>query len=247
MSWCIRLLVAALTCAAFASVPAPAAETESAGAAPAPAAGAGDPYAAWMQGRPQEAIPALLGQAEADQRWTSWYDCGLAAAAAGDPRAAAWLLTAHHRAPARGEPLVALRALDEGAGAALPVQWCERLGPAAALGAGWPEVALLGLLGLGLGWALAAPRRRRPGALAALAALVLVAPGLSAAWHDRRDGLVAALRDTSLVDSTGAPVAPIAGGTLLRRAPIPPWSGRVLVTAADGQRGWLPLVDIGGE
>jgi hypothetical protein len=204
-----------------------------------------DPYTAWMQGRPQEAIPALLTRAEADDRWSSWYDCGLAAGAANDDRAAAWLLAAHHRAPLRAEPLAALRALE--ADAVIAPEWSERLGPGTIPATGWILVAVLAIGGLGLGWAVAGTRRRGLGITVAVVAAVAVAPGMVAAWHDGHDGLVAALRDTSLVDSVGSPQAPISGGTVLTREDAAPLGDRILVHDANGHRGWIPQVDVSGE
>ena len=204
-----------------------------------------DPYTAWMQGRPQEAIPALLARADSDDRWSSWYDCGLAAGAAGDDRGAAWLLAAHHRAPLRAEPLAALRALD--ADIVIAPEWSERLGPATLPATGWILVAVLAIGGLGLGWAVAGTRRRGLGVTVAVVAAVVVAPGMVAAWHDGHDGLVAALRDTSLVDSVGTPQAPISGGTVLTREDAAPLGDRILVHDANGHRGWIPQVDVSGS
>jgi GNAT superfamily N-acetyltransferase len=213
----------------------------------APAFATADPYATWMQGRPQEAIPALVAQAQSDDRWSSWYDAGLAAAAAGDDRAAAFLLAAHHRAPQRPEPLAALHAYLGADAAALPATWCDRLGPALLPGTGWCLVILLALGGAGLGWAALAPRRRAAGLAVALVAAAAVAPGLAASAHDRRDHLVATLRDTGLVDSTGSPQARVPAGSVLVREDARPWSGRLLVHGADGLRGWLPQEDVGGD
>ncbi len=204
------------------------------------AAAPSDPYAAWMQGRPAEAVPALYARARDSRDWSAWYDCGLAATAAGDAgHAVAWLLAAHRFAPAQAEPLQALRT----AGAAMPATWCEHLGPAGWPGRGWSGVALLGASGLLGGWWLTSRARRRWMLnLGGLAALVS-APGAAAAWHDARAPFMAITQDTALVDSTGAAVTPVRAGMLVRREPQPPWNGRALVVLEDGRRGYVPLSD----
>ncbi len=204
------------------------------------ARGAEDPYLLWSHGRPQEAIPALLLQAQGSDRWDAWLDLGLAAAAAGDRgRAAVWLVASRARAPERDEPRAALRAL----GAELPPSWHSRCGPLAWPGSGWPRVALLGLVGMALGYALVARQGRAPGLLVALLGALALAPGLCARILDGRLALVAAVRDTQLLDSTGSPAGAVAGGTVAVQESRTPWSGRLQVALPDGRRGYLAIVD----
>jgi hypothetical protein len=205
-----------------------------------PAWGAEDPYQLWSHGRPQEAIPALLVQAQDSDRWDAWLDLGLAAAAAGDRgRAAAWLVAAHARAPERDEPRAALRAL----GSELPPSWFARCGPLAWPGCGWSAVALLGLSGSALGFALAAKRGRAVGLVVALLGALAVAPGLCARLLDGRLALVAVVHDTQLLDSTGSPTGAVSGGTVAVQDSQTPWSGRWRVTLPDGRRGYLAISD----
>lgn len=205
-----------------------------AGTAPLAAA---DPYAAWHQGRPAESVPLLRERAETGG-WAAWFDCGLAAAEAGDRgSAAAWLLEAHRRAPWRREPRQALRVL----GADLPATWCERLGGVAWPGTGWTGVLLLAGAGASLGWWL--PRRRQAWLpLAAGAAIVVALPGATAAWLDARVPLAAVIRDSALHDSAGVRIATVAAGTLARIEVGDDWQGRVLVRVREA-RGWLPRAD----
>jgi hypothetical protein len=204
------------------------------------ARGADDPYQLWSHGRPLDAIPALLLQAQGSDRWDAWLDLGLAAAAGGERgRAAAWLVAARARAPERDEPRAALRAL----GIELPPSWHSRCGPLAWPGSGWPGVVLLGLIGIALGHAVAAPRGRAAGLLVALLGAMAVAPGLGARILDGRLALVAVVRDTQLLDSTGSPAGAVAGGTVAVQESATPWSGRLRVTLADGRRGYLAIAD----
>jgi hypothetical protein len=204
------------------------------------ATAADDPYAPWMQGRPQDAIAGLLASARASGAWSAWYDCALAAQATGDPgKAHAWLLEAHRQAPARPEPLAALRA----DGGAVPPTWIERLGPIAAPGCGWTGVALLAGAGALLGW-WCCSRRRRGGVIASgLVLLAAAAPGAIASWIDAREPLLAVVRDTHLVDSTGATTVAVASGTVVVGERQPPWNGRVLVRTPEGARGYLSLAE----
>jgi hypothetical protein len=204
-------------------------------------AAADDPYAPWMQGRPLEAIALLHARAAGGRDWAAWYDCALAAEAGGERgRAAAWLLEAHRLAPDRTEPL---RALREG-GAPLPTTWCERIGPLAWIGAGWRGVAVLGLSGLSLGWWLG--RRGGTGtAFAGFALLAIGAPGAVAAWRDAHEPLLAVVRETALLDSTGGAIGELPPGAIGWRGPQPPWVGRVLVTLPDGKQGYVSLADAG--
>lgn len=208
------------------------------------AGSAEDPYQLWSHGRPQEAIPALLRQAQASDRWDAWLDLGLAAAAAGDRgRAAAWLVTARARAPERDEPRAALRAL----GAELPPSWPSRCGPLAWPGSGWPGVVGLGLIGTALGYAALARRGRGAGLMVALLGALAVAPGLCARILEGRLALVAAVRDTQLLDSTGSPIGAVGSGTVARQESPTPWSGRLRVALADGRRGYLAIADTRAE
>ncbi len=201
---------------------------------------ADDPYQLWSHNRPQDAIPALFQQAQASDRWDAWLDLGLAAAAAGERgRAAVWLVTAHSRAPEREEPRAALRAL----GTELPPSWHARCGPVAWPGSGWTGVALLGLAGGALGYALVARQARRAALLAAALAALGAAPGMIARILDSRVDLVAAVRDTQLLDSTGTPTGAVAAGTVAVSDRAAPWAGRLRVTLPDGRRGYLALSD----
>ena len=205
---------------------------------PHPAQGADDPYAAWMQGRPAESVTDLLEQASLHQRWSDWYDCGLAAAAAGERGLASYgLVRAHALEPQRQEPLEALRSQ----GITLPPGWCERLGVLAIPGAGWLGGALVLVAGLVLGLRMTRPLPR--GLLTAgVVCLVVAAPGAIGTWHDAANPFLAVVSDTALLDSTGAVLSPVPAGMVVRQEDARPWDGRVLVLV-DGRRGWIPLVD----
>jgi hypothetical protein len=199
-----------------------------------------DPYQEWSHGHPQEALPGLLARAQASDRWDAWLDAGLAAAAANDRgRAAAWLLMARERAPERDEPRDALRALD----LSVPPTWFSTLGPLTWPGCGWPGALLAALMGLALGYACVARRHRGRAVATAVACALLVAPGQIALEHERRIALVAAIRDTRLLDSVGNPGLAVACGTIAVREPQDPWAGRLLVTLPGGARGYLPIAD----
>jgi len=203
-----------------------------------PAAGADDPYAAWMQGRPAESVTGLLEQASLHDRWSDWYDCALAAAAAGQRGLASYgLLRAHTLDPQRSEPLDALRSQ----GITLPARWSERLGVLTLPGSGWLGGALLLVAGTLLGLRLARPLPSRLVA-AGLVCLAVAAPGTICTWHDAANPFLAVVTDTSLLDSTGAELSPVAAGTVVRQEDGRPWDGRVLVLV-DGRRGWIPVVD----
>ncbi|MBA2480253.1 MAG: hypothetical protein H0V44_06300 [Planctomycetes bacterium] len=199
-----------------------------------------DAYAPWMQGRPHDAIAGLQRAARSGGGWGAWFDCALAARAAGDNgRAQACLLEAHRLAPARAEPLAALRL----GGATIAPTWCERAGPIAWAGSGWPGVAMLAIAGACLGWWCCSRRRRN--AIATLGAILVTAcaPGAIAVWLDAHAPLIAVVRDTHLVDSTGAATSPVEAGTVLTREGQRVWNGRVLVQAPDGARGFVSLAD----
>jgi hypothetical protein len=201
---------------------------------------AADPYADWSQGRPAEAVAALLAQAQTTGRWDHWLDAGLAnAAASRRGEALACLTLAHGSAPERAEPRDALRAL----GAPLATTWCERAGPIGLPGYGWQGVAILALAGLALGLGLC-QTRQRPILLASAGFLILVAaPGLVAVRRDRAQGLACTVRDTQALDSTGAPLRSLAEGTLLR-ASGKTWAQRSAVILPDGQVSWVPTADL---
>ncbi len=199
-----------------------------------------DPYAAWRQGRADDAARGLQERARQTQEWTAWYDAGLAAAEAGDAgSAAACLLAAHRAAPERTEPLQLLR-LE---GAKLATTWCEWIGPLALL-RGWWACLIAALGGSLLGVAAAGridPVWARAGALALLIALV---PAL-AAWHDGRTAWAATLRPTSLRDSAGASVALLPAGTVLHQEAGAAAQALALVELADGRRGLVAADDLG--
>lgn len=205
------------------------------------ALGAADPYDAWAQGRPAEAVVPLVATAAASDHWDAWLDAGLAAAAAGQRgEALACLARAHQRAPARSEPRDGMRAL----GAALPTTWCERAGPLALPGLGWTGVVLLACAGLALGggWGL----RRGRGLVLTLGLLALFAalPGALAQVLDRRDDWVATVRDTQALDSTGAPQQALPAGSLLRLDDGRTWGQRSLVILPDGGSAWVASRDL---
>ena len=201
---------------------------------------ADDPYAAWGHGRPQDALPALHQQALASERWDAWFDLGLAALAAGrHGEGTAWLLAAHQRAPERPEPRQALRV----AKVTVPPGWLDHLGPLAAPGTGWSGLVLLTLAGLALGYALCARHRRMWPAFAGTALLLAALPGRIAWEHDHARLLVATVHDSQLYDSSGRPIAAVAEGTVLEQESSQLWAERILVHAADGQRGHLPVAD----
>ncbi len=202
---------------------------------------AADPYDAWAQGRPGEAVAPLLAVARDSDRWDAWLDAGLAAAAA-DQRgpALACLARAHHLAPERAEPRDAMRAL----GADLPTTWCERAGPIGLPGTGWSGVALCALAGLLLGGCWLLRRGRLLAAFAGASLLVVSAPGLAAMWLDRGQERLCAVRDTHALDSTGSPQQAIAAGTMLLRSGDTVWAQRVLVRLPDGSQAWVAQADI---
>lgn len=202
---------------------------------------AADPYAAWAQGRPAEAVQGLIAIANAEQRWDAWLDAGLAAAAADDRgRAVACLVQAHGLAPERAQPRDALRALA----APLPTTWCERAGPLVIPGTGWSGVVILGVAGLAIG--AAAGLRRSRGWLLTLGigGMLVATPGLLATWLDGRITWVATVRDTQALDSTGTPQRALATGTLLQRAATATWSNRVLIRFDDGSLAYVAEVDL---
>lgn len=202
---------------------------------------AGDPYDAWAQGRPQEAVQPLLAEARAGGRWDVWFDAGLAAAAASDRgTAVACLAQAMRLAPERPEPREALRSLD----VALPTGWGDRAGPLALPGSGWSGVILLGAAGLLLGLALTL-RRGRVACLALAGMAVFVAlPGQAAGWLDGRRTWLGTVRDCSALDSTGTPLRALPAGSLVEQAADGLWAGRVLVRLGDGTMAYLAHSDV---
>ena len=200
-----------------------------------------DPYAAWAQGRPQEAITALGAVARTTNRWDAWMDLGLAHANAGETgKAAAAFIVAHRSAAERPEPVAALRSL----GATPPVTWIERLGPAALPGVGWQGVGLGILAGLGLGWAALGTRRRTAAAVIGTIALVGVLPGQIALRLDSAEPWAATLHESRLYDSAGNPGNPLPAATLVWRLGEA-WSGRIPIELTDGRRGFVPAGDLG--
>ncbi len=200
-----------------------------------------DSYAAWAQGRPQEAIAALGAVARTTNRWDAWMDLGLAHANAGDAgQAAVAFIVAHRTAAERPEPLAALRTV----GATPPVTWIERLGPAAWPGVGWPGIGLAIVAGLGLGWAALGTRRRGLTAVIGTIALVGVLPGQIALRLDAAEPWATTLHECRLYDSAGNPGNPLPTATLVRRRGEA-WSGRIPVELIDGRRGFVPTGDLG--
>ena len=198
-----------------------------------------DPYAAWAQGRPADAVPALI--ANAGDHWDRWYDAGLAAAAAEDRgRAVACLARAMTLAPEEADPRHALRAL----GVDVPASWHERAGPLALAGQGWSAVIVLTLAGLALGWAVAGRRGQRI-AWGGFAVLTLAAaPGLASSVLDSRDTWAGVVRATQLLDHAGVPQMPLEAGSLVRLPTREGWAGRVVVRLRDGREGFVPAVDV---
>jgi hypothetical protein len=203
-------------------------------------AAAADPYDAWVQGRPAEALAPLIAAAQASGRWDAWLDAGLAAAAA-DQRgeALACLAQAHRRAPERSEPLNAMRAL----GAAVPTTWCERAGPLAIPGAGWTGIIVLLATGVCLGAGGARGRARWPLLAGGTLLLFIALPGAVAPHIDRAAGLCATVRDTAVMDSAGVPGRALPAGSLVRRTGSA-WADRSLVQLPDGSHGWLADSDL---
>ncbi len=190
-----------------------------------------DLYGPWSQGRPAESLDLLLGRAKTTDRWDAWYDAGLAAAAAGDKgQAVSCLVTAHRRNPAAAEPRDALRALD----VPLPATWVERAGPLGIPGSGWAGVVLFAVAGSLIGFG--AIRWRKKGLFIAGAGVALLAaPGVFAALRDADVPWATVVHDTQALDSTGAPVGPLAAGTLVRQEQTEPWAGRTVVRLLDGK------------
>jgi len=204
------------------------------------AAVAADPYAAWQQGRPAEAIPVLTAQAEASDSMAAWYDLGLAQHAAGDQGAAvASLLHAHRRAPLDARPRDALRQI----GCPLPATWADHLGPVALPARGWPGLLLAVLAGSLLALALTQRRARGWSVGGGIIAAWLLAPGLVAAWLDGRRAWAATLADSALHDSRGLPQRSLSAGTLVEQTGV---SGvHAIVRLPDGSVGLVPLGDLG--
>lgn len=200
---------------------------------------AADPYDTWAQGRPAEAMPGLIANAQAEQRWDAWLDAGLAAAASSDRgRAIACLARAHNLAPERAEPRDALRVLA----APLPTTWCERAGPLIIPGVGWGGIVILGLAGLALGCAMVL--RRGWLMTAGLMGLILALPGVIAPWLDGRSSWEATVRDTQALDSTGTPQHALGAGSLLQRAATGTWANRILVHLDDGSLAYVAATDV---
>lgn len=200
-----------------------------------------DPYAAWANGRPTDAIPALYQQAQASDRWDAWYDCGLAAGAAGDKgRAAVWLLAAHHRAPERAEPRHALIIN----GTPLPASWLDKIGPVALPGLGIPGVIVLLCAGLSIGWACTGRRGRGWTAVVGTLLVLITVPGIVGMILDGHTHYAAAVRDTHLLDSSGNPVVALPAGTIVIQHPGEAWAGRLVVSIPNGQRGLIAQSDI---
>jgi hypothetical protein len=214
-----------------------AAPSTAASSAPAPTdvVPTSDPYAAWSQGRPSDSLQQLVARAKDTDHWDAWYDAGLAAHAAGDKgQAAAFLLRAHKRNPVADGPRVALRQMD----VPLPETWVERAGPLGLPGRGWLGVGLSALAGLALGYGVARwqnGRFKRRGLLVVgIAVALAIAPGVLAIVSDARQPWVAVIHDTQAMDSTGAPLRPLAAGTLVRREQENAWAGRDVVRLLDG-------------
>lgn len=202
---------------------------------------AADPYDAWAQGRPAEAMQALLAQARSTARWDLWLDAGLAAAAAGDRGlAVACLAEAMNRAPERSEPRTALRTL----GHELPASFSERAGPVGRPGQGWTAVCLLAAAGLAIGVAMMTRRRRSAWLAAAGIATALAAPGQAATFVDGRTTWMGTLRDSAALDSTGTPLRALPAGSLLQRAADGTWAGRILVRMDDGSLAYVAQADV---
>ncbi len=205
---------------------------------------AADPYDAWAQGRPNEAVAPLIATAIATDRWDAWLDAGLAAAAARrNGPALACLAAAHQRAPERSEPRDGMRAL----GAALPTTWCERVGPIGVPGMGWCGVTLLAVAGLLLGgaWML---QRGRGWALTIAGLLILAcAPGVVAMHLDRAHHWVCTVRETQALDSSGTPQRALAEGTLLQCDTTRSFGHRTLIRLSDGSEALVATVDLDPE
>lgn len=102
-------------------------------------------HTAWQQGRPSEALPSLIAQAQASQRWDDYYDCGICALAVEDEgRAIVALLTAHRLAPDEDRPRGAVTKAGGGcAGNLARAPWSFGLAGDCVVGAdsfwfGWP-------------------------------------------------------------------------------------------------------------
>jgi hypothetical protein len=59
--------------------------------------------------------------------------------------------------------------------------------------------------------------------------------------------LIAVVRDTALLDSTGSAIGEVGAGAIGLRASQEPWNGRVLVRLPEGREGYLSLMDAGFE
>lgn len=202
---------------------------------------AADPYDAWAQGRPAEAVRPLVELAQQGGRWDAWLDAGLAAAAAGDRGlAVGCLVAAHNRAPEQAAPREALRVL----GTALPTSWCERAGPVGLPGMGWNGVIVLTVAGLALGAAAAMRRGRGVCLLLGIVAVLAALPGVAATWMDARRTWLATVRDSAALDSTGTPLRALPAGSLLELASDEIWAGRQLVRLGDGSLAYVARVDV---
>ena len=199
-------------------------------------------YQTWSQGRPGEAAEQLLQAAQDSDDWRTWFDFGLAAAAADrQPLAVAGLVRAHQAAPLQPEPIAALRALS----VPVPVTVQERLGLLALPGSGWLGVVVVFIAGLGIGLAIVLPVWRWPGFGAGVVLLALAGPGLVAPWLTTADRLLVVVEPVQLLDGTGAPIGPqLPAGSLVERLPREPWADRILVRDPQaGGQGWLAIAD----
>lgn len=190
---------------------------------------------AFMQNRPDEAIPILFKQAESEQRWFDYYDLGLAAHHSGQHgKAVAWLLEAHQRAPEMAEPLQALQALK----VQMPASWLERLGPLAIPGIGYNGLIFMLLAGFAAALALLHKRWRWRSIVLMALCLVVSLPGSIAHSIDSQRSLIATVTECPLLGPTGQPLQTLKPGTILvaeKRMP----NNRILVRLPNDQRGFI--------
>lgn len=192
-------------------------------------------YDAWMQNRPDEAVPLLFETAQKSGAWYNYYDLGLAAHANQQRGlAVAWLLKAHLLAPAESAPREALAAIDSN----LPTTWLDKLGPLSWPGTGMPGLLIMLLSGISCGLILFLPEYRWTCTIILAVGLVLALPGSIAHSLDSQRQLHACVSAAPLLDATGQPLQTLAPGTIVseeRRLA----NGRMLVQLANGKRGFL--------
>lgn len=195
-----------------------------------------DPYRSWQQGRPGESLPLLWQQAEHSRDWALWYDTALAALAAEDHVSATRaLLSAHRAAPWREEArqLLAQRDLAEP-----PPLYQDILGPWSILSRGWWGLILAFLISVSI-WVLLITRYRRPSAVVAVLAAMLLLPPLTLRSLDQGQQWWVLAEDSVLIDASGQPLTELSAGAVLMPISEDAPRQRLRVADAQGRQGFI--------